>query len=806
MSKRIENPDDYFSAGPLQMARYGKNTVMESNWEKGQFEEFQQKLQDEFPIIIDEIDVLITSIVSLVITLPAEQLLLRARTLVTASCLGKKSEAEYGTDDSIAFRMVDYIQSIIASAKPAASQKKEVSEEDWQQLYGLVEKLFNKLNLEYQICSTAKRREIDPNLDLEVEEFYYKAQMYWCNVRGHRYLVHEEISLRELLSPHSDILDEIYGIKADQLIVEISKIINSMTFGLGEAIIQMDKFRHATLDKLDESFIREHPTLDMPQLMAKVIKDNDWQNWQEKVFGQCLGFDLYDLHKTTNLPSKLLNELCWEVGQDSDFLADGEFSGWPLRIWPIFKRPFIKINSTYYCFDLQSLLDHLYRVLQRAICSQKPEYKPTWNKKQKEVSEQLPFTYFKKLLPTADVYHSVYYKWHTGKQGGKQWCEADGLVIFDGHLFILEIKAGAFTYTSPATDFPAYVKSLQNLILKPALQGSRFVEYLNSQKSVEVFDENHKKISELSANDYSGITICPITLDSFTELASQSQHLKPLDIDVGELPVWAISIDDLRVYADIFINPLIFMHFIKQRMRSFASKIIQTDDELDHVGLYLKHNSYVQHAKNLQGNSEAAISFNGYRTDVDIFFSDKLENPSIESPLKQDMPQLFFEIIELITISAKPQRTKIVSDLLDLSGDWRSSLTEGVKKALTKQISSKQLQPLSTYGESRITVCCWHALYVDHDPKLALDHTKASMLVTQDENRILLELFYDEHGKLHDVDWSYIIIDEKEPDIERLQVLAEKLKTKRLAASGKIGRNQQCPCGSGKKYKQCCRE
>ena len=52
--------------------------------------------------------------------------------------------------------------------------------------------------------------------------------------------------------------------------------------------------------------------------------------------------------------------------------------------------------------------------------------------------------------------------------------------------------------------------------------------------------------------------------------------------------------------------------------------------------------------------------------------------------------------------------------------------------------------------------------------------------------------------------WKYTI--ELEPDklenITDLEILLNPLKTK--IAEKKVGRNESCPCGSGKKYKKCC--
>ena len=41
-------------------------------------------------------------------------------------------------------------------------------------------------------------------------------------------------------------------------------------------------------------------------------------------------------------------------------------------------------------------------------------------------------------------------------------------------------------------------------------------------------------------------------------------------------------------------------------------------------------------------------------------------------------------------------------------------------------------------------------------------------------------------------------------DIERKQSKRNDNKSKTVVKTKKVGRNDACPCGSGKKYKQCC--
>jgi len=76
---------------------------------------------------------------------------------------------------------------------------------------------------------------------------------------------------------------------------------------------------------------------------------------------------------------------------------------------------------------------------------------------------------------------------------------------------------------------------------------------------------------------------------------------------------------------------------------------------------------------------------------------------------------------------------------------------------------------------------------------------KPAVVSVQTEKRLKeVASIFEEHG------WKYTI--ELEPDkpedITDLEILLNPLKPK--IAEKKVGRNEPCPCGSGKKYKKCC--
>ena len=69
----------------------------------------------------------------------------------------------------------------------------------------------------------------------------------------------------------------------------------------------------------------------------------------------------------------------------------------------------------------------------------------------------------------------------------------------------------------------------------------------------------------------------------------------------------------------------------------------------------------------------------------------------------------------------------------------------------------------------------------------------------QTEERVKeLGTVFEENG------WKYVIKLEpdKPEDIKDLEILLNTPKTR--IAEKKVGRNDPCPCGSGKKYKKCC--
>jgi hypothetical protein len=376
-------------------------------------------------------------------------------------------------------------------------------------------------------------------------------------------------------------------------------------------------------------------------------------------------------------------------------------------------------------------------------------------------------------------------------------------------LFIIEVKAGAFSYKPPTTDFHTYIESTKELIAKPVDQAKRFIDYLESDKEVIIYDAEHKPIRTLSKKQFRNITACCVTLDCFTELAARSHKLHQIGVELS-IPAWTISIDDLRVYADILDNPVIFTHFLEQRQKAAKDKNFEVNDELDHLGLYLEHNHYTNYAKKLsKGIKTGYVNWYGYRKSIDYYYHQLFTDPcNAKKPLQKKLNGYFLDIIQLLGTCKTTGRCKAGSYLLNLSGEARTNINKMICNALSKQSLRHRIMPISFIGEVKITIFCYSKNIVPTSDEWACDYTYARAHIAKDNSRMMLQTYFDENNNLINVRYRFLSLNELSPSkINVIKALAKNMSEEaiyREREKGKIGRNVPCPCGSGKKFKHCC--
>lgn len=261
------------------------------------------------------------------------------------------------------------------------------------------------------------------------------------------------------------------------------------------------------------------------------------------------------------------------------------------------------------------------------------------------------------------------------------------------------------------------------------------------------------------------------------------------------------------VYKDIFCNPLEFLHYVEMRMMAAGSQI-ELNDELDHLGLYLEHNNYVS-IVNENIDRDIHSQFMGYRSGVDKYFSEKLNNKAIQPP-KQNIPINISNVISFLAKSSIKNRAKITSYLLGFGEELRQQINNWIENEILEIPIRGRCLPLSTsQGDFELTIFINIKDGVAISCEDAVKHTQAVMVAYSETERMLLELIYDSNGALVDIEIITVTLNGlTENEMKLLQGKSNHLIGKRLQRArevkGKIGRNDPCPCGSGKKYKRCC--
>lgn len=728
------------------------------------------KMAAELPKVIEEINALVKKISDRMACLPPDFLLYQAWWDYAYIKLNSGEKLAADIDGSLAISILAYLQNVIVS-RPLKKIFNEVSRDNWNALKEDVKSLFICLSKKYLDCKTADRLVKDSTVDLIVENFRKKAELLWLYVRGKRYSAHESQALLDILMPHSEILSQLFGIDAPTFVGELEKILKKHTFWRKNHFTDLKQIISRA-----EQVSEETDITDFNALLNRVFEDKSLFSQMQTIEGELFGLDLFNVEKITRLPKELLKELAWAAGEEKTFFEPGEFCGWPTRIQPITMRPFIQLDDQFFCFEIYSLYDNIYRVLQRTIKKLAPLYEEKWNSKQKTITENLPLDFFKKILPDAEIFPSIYYRCKTADKK-MNWCETDGIVIFEDHLFIIEIKANKFASSSPNTKLDAHLDSLCTLVNEPIEQGVRFLDYLESgTNEIPIFNKDKKEIYRLKRSCFRHIIICAVTLDPLMGIAASAQYLPKTNTN---RVAWVFSIDDLRVYADFFDNPLQFLHFIEQRILAASSNVLELNSEMDHLGFYLAENQYKQYADDkAKRNNFNKLSVNEkYRAPIDEYYDTLFLGSPIAMP-QQEMPPRYAEVIKFLNKSKIIGRAELTSIFLNVEKEFRLNFSVIVEKIIEE--NEKLHKTLSVNGNTNLTIYFWPFGVIREIIENAIFYTRCVMILNNEKKRPLIEFEYNADGFLENIYWQYVTLDGlSESDINELKSSAEILSRQR---------------------------
>lgn len=787
--------DEYFSNGLFELGRVGNLVSLKNHLTEEDVNKRNVFMAEQYNVKKAEIDNQIGVILEDINKCDPLSLLLVATDRGMMNMLNVVSEIQINGQQNIELRAIEYIQSILVCQTNECAGEDE-QEKLIQKILAEIDELYMNIQLFYLFW--AAKTSVEDNTLTESDVQYIIEAQLMGNVRGKRYQFQQLINTRKLLLPHSEKMQEVYGVSAEELLEGLKKLEHSLSAG------KIDSMKDMYNEFLEFQKDAEGKAFEEIETLLNQISDRK-QNIENS--GKCFGTDLYNVKKVTGWSDELVDSLSWQLGECEEFLDDGEFSGWPIKDLPVQKKPFIEIGGVSYCFDYYNLFDNIYRIIQKDIKRHDNKYTTKWADLQQAASEALVEEQFKKLLPGCKSYVGNYYP--IG-QSLKQMDENDLLVLYDDTLIIAEIKAGSFTYTPAITDYVAHKKSFDALVGKADYQCERTLSYIKENQEIIFYEDSKTKKQKVVINKekYKNIYTLCVTVDNFNVFEAKIEKTNFFKISRGAI---AISIDDLEVYTEYFKSPLYFLHYLRHRKAATYVKSLMLNDELDHLGMYIVHNAYETYVSEY-GECDSFVA-NGYREDLDAYFTGlHISELQCERPV-QEVPEKLKEIIDFVEYKDLPDRVSFSSFLLDLHPDTRKQLDDSISYIYQRQAEIARMFPVICSGD--IMYGCFVVQdgieLIDEDYRLR--YMYANMLKVEKVQSWYIVLSYDREHKLIDVQYKELHIediDEKGYDRNTLMQIAETVFQNRVKSilekenKKKIYPNVSCPCGSGKKYKKCC--
>lgn len=425
------------------------------------------------------------------------------------------------------------------------------------------------------------------------------------------------------------------------------------------------------------------------------------------------------------------------------------------------------------------------------------EYKSKALHNRGKVGEEIVCDLLRPVFGSDNVFPSVKIK----KTKEKTVTDIDVLCLLGNKALCVQVKSKKMTIAARRGEVNALVRDFKGAFQNAYEQGLTCRDYLKSKECI-FLDENGDKLTIpeyindvyilcVTTENYPAIPYC-----SFVLLDKKETNPNPL----------FLSVFDLELLAHYLIKPCDFLYYIKQR--TILMDYFRADEEIIFLGYHLLHKLWKDpkcDRMSLDTDFGSAIDRNYYPYKLGLLEKLPSETDGIANSWRNpEFEQLCDELIS----QNVPEAIDIVFALFDLSGESRDDLLKYIKK--TKQ---------KTHDDIGV-----HSFAMPIDKQLGISFVSSNSMSKEDlEGRTMAYAHIRKYISKADkwiglgsylyspniVDCIYYDSNPWEYNKEDEQACAnfrDRHNTKLFSINRhkKIGRNDPCPCGSGKKYKKCC--
>jgi hypothetical protein len=201
------------------------------------------------------------------------------------------------------------------------------------------------------------------------------------------------------------------------------------------------------------------------------------------------------------------------------------------------------------------------------------------------------------------------------------------------------------------------------------------------------------------------------------------------------------------------------------------------------------------------------IGFHGFSGPIDEYYYDVEFGNTPPRPPAQKIPRELRDAILALDQEISADHIHATSVLLEFGAQGREEIAGQIRDLQrTSKLKGHAIVAAIASEHVPITISCGGPGYsIDRD--LLNDEARAEFLRQQADQRLVLLLQYDISDDLCAAEAWFVRRGVISPeDHVRLKGISDRQARRRLSRTrlSRVGRNESCPCGSGKKFKRCC--
>ena len=542
-------------------------------------------------------------------------------------------------------------------------------------------------------------------------------------------------------------------------------------------------------------FARKLSELQMQKIprLHEAMREHNPDQW---TFLPGFVFEAHELQGPTNLPLETIERILAAFTVDlkkanSSFSSLSAFN--ETNAAPIIKNA----DGSYILLQNYSLLEALYEAPFFWMVGDK-SYAATASKNRGAFAEQFLTDRLTHVFGSEHVFRNIdIYK------GKDRFAEADVLVVYGDRAIVVQAKSKRLTIEARKgndlqlkDDFKKAIHDAydQTMLCSKALLGEQY-RFVSPSGNEISFLKRPAKI----------FPVCAVS-DHFPALAAQARQFLKIKVTRNVHPPIITDVFFLDVLTEILGTPLQLLNYLA--LRSKFDKQLLVSQELTILGYHLKYNLWLE-------DQYGAVNLgDDFTSSLDIaMYARRLGVPGDQKPkgiLTRFDGTPIGRLISEFEAHPIPELVSLGLFFLQLSSDTAKHINNGIALFVRTSAEDGKLHDFSVpyYTEnSGVTVHVSPFSEVEALDHLSM-HCQLRKYDTKSDTWYGL-LLAPGTGEIR----GALAIEEKwkaDANIERaLDAWPKKPMTplKSLsqdAPSRKVGRNELCPCGSGKKYKKCC--